>query len=381
MMRPLRIFYAASRTPNPESLLNSNLWYLNLHPPLIELGHDVIDFDYDFTEHLNYYDMRDPEHQAFIAQNRPLLENRLIDQITRQHRMKPIDLFFSYFYDAFVSPEVIDEIRRLGIVTVNFYCNAVHQFHLIKTIAPHYDYCMVPEREAVQSYLAVGAHPVHIQMAANPSFYRPYDLPIRYPVTFVGQKYLNRPEYMYYLYRHGIDVHAFGPGWADPSPLSVRQRFRAMRRRVKSALKATSQHSSPSAKPMPQLPRRRCGTALSDEELVNMYSRSAISLNFSEVHDQATGAIKRHIRLRDFEAPMSGAFYFTGAQEELSTYYEPGKEIIEYDTKEELLDKVRYYLRHETEAQRIRAAGTQRARRDHTWKKRFEQFFAETKLA
>lgn len=380
-MRSLRIFYAVSRTPNSESLFNSNLWYLNLHPPLIELGHEVIDFNYDFTEHFNYYDLHNPEHQQFITQHRPILESRLMEQLMREHRRKPIDLFFSYFHDAFVSPDVIEEIKRIGITTVNFYCNAIHQFYLIETIAPHYDFCMVPEGEAVPTYRAAGANPVHIQMAANPSFYRPYDLLIRYPVTFVGQKYLNRPEYLYYLYRHGIDVHAFGPGWSEsPLLLTPRQRIRAFGRRVKHLAKNTLRGSL-SLTTIPQLPPRRRRGVLSDEELVKMYSRSAISLNFSEVYDQHTGAIKRHIRLRDFEAPMSGAFYFTGAQEELSAYYESGKEIIEYDTKEELLDKVRYYLRHETEARRIREAGTRRARRDHTWKKRFEQFFIETKLA
>ena len=34
------------------------------------------------------------------------------------------------------------------------------------------------------------------------------------------------------------------------------------------------------------------------------------------------GSTKRHIRLRDFEGPMSGALFFTGYQEELKQYYE-----------------------------------------------------------
>jgi spore maturation protein CgeB len=114
---------------------------------------------------------------------------------------------------------------------------------------------------------------------------------------------------------------------------------------------------------------------LSDDELVKMYSRSHISLGFSEVQHRQTGEIKRHVRLRDFEAPMSGALYFTGYQEELAEYYEIGEEIVCYDTKEELLGKVRYYLSHESEAERMREAGLRRARRDHTWEDRFRQLF------
>lgn len=109
--------------------------------------------------------------------------------------------------------------------------------------------------------------------------------------------------------------------------------------------------------------------------MVRLTSQSHISLNFSEVQDGLTGEIKRHIRLRDFEIPMSGGLMMTGYQEELSLYYEIGKEIVCYDTPAELLDKCRYYLKHDDEAEAIRRAGLQRALRDHTWANRFQQLF------
>lgn len=106
-----------------------------------------------------------------------------------------------------------------------------------------------------------------------------------------------------------------------------------------------------------------------------MYSSSVVSLAFSEVQDPLTGEIKRHIRLRDFEAPMSGAFYLVGYQEELAEYYQLEKQIVCYTHRDDLLDKVRYYLDHEEEAERIRQAGLARARRDRTWKNRFRKLF------
>ncbi|MDZ7380139.1 MAG: glycosyltransferase, partial [candidate division KSB1 bacterium] len=123
------------------------------------------------------------------------------------------------------------------------------------------------------------------------------------------------------------------------------------------------------------LPAEVCGSILSDEEMVRIPSQSHISLNFSEVKDELNGEIKRHIRLRDFEVPMSGGLLMTGYQDELMEYYEIGREILCYDSKEELLDKCRYYLRHQQEAEAIRQAGYERARRDHTWANRFQQLF------
>jgi spore maturation protein CgeB len=108
-----------------------------------------------------------------------------------------------------------------------------------------------------------------------------------------------------------------------------------------------------------------------------MYSRSKISLGFS-----TTGYARyrdrekiRQIHLRDFEAPMSGAFYFVEHQDELEEFYELGREIITYGSREELLEKVKYYLAHASEADHIRQAGYERALRDHTWRRRFDQLF------
>ncbi len=46
----------------------------------------------------------------------------------------------------------------------------------------------------------------------------------------------------------------------------------------------------------------------------------------------------------------------------------------------ELVEKASYYLAHEDERERIRRAGMERARRDHTWQARFQQVFAEIGL-
>jgi len=368
----MRIFLASHSSANTLSLRSSRIWYVNFTLTLEQMGIQLLLPSFDVTE----------QHLACVygksdrmpADARAYYSERLWEDVLAAHKTKGVDLFFSYYYSASIEPGVIDRIRELGIPTVNFYCNSIHQFHLVREIAPHFDHCMFPEREAESSYLAVGANPVHIQMAANPQFYKPYPAPHEYAVTFVGQKYLNREDYVRYLFDNGIDVRVWGPGWqsqAGPQAgLSPYRRARRLMGTLKRHLLGRQKSQS-----LHQFPQDRCGPPLSDEELIKMYSRSRISLGFSEVQHRQTGEIKRHIRLRDFEAPMSGALYLTGYQEELAEYYEIGNEITCYDTKEELLDKVRYYLLHESEAERVREAGLRRARRDHTWKNRFCQLF------
>ena len=74
---------------------------------------------------------------------------------------------------------------------------------------------------------------------------------------------------------------------------------------------------------------------------------------------------------------MAGAFYLTGWLEEMALHYDVGKEIVCYRSQEEMVDLARYYLSHEAEREQIRLAGHERARRDHTWQRRFENLFAE----
>ena len=114
---------------------------------------------------------------------------------------------------------------------------------------------------------------------------------------------------------------------------------------------------------------------MSDDELIQLYSRSHISLGFLEVYDQhdPSRAVTQHLHLREFEAPMSGALYCTGYSDELTEFFEPDKEVLTYRSRHELLDKISYYLTHPQEGSKIREAGRRRALFDHTYHRRFEK--------
>ena len=118
----LRIFYASDTTPN--SAFQSNIWRNNLYQSLVDLGHDVLEFKYNLRKTFQNLNPEDLKQKAFIDKNRPMITKELLAQIKISYTKKPIDLFFSYFYDACVLPEAIDEIKSLGIKTVNWFCNS-----------------------------------------------------------------------------------------------------------------------------------------------------------------------------------------------------------------------------------------------------------------
>ena len=365
----MRIFYASDTTPN--GALRSSLWRNNLYLPLVDLGHDVVEFEYDLAETYRHLNTDDPAHQAFIAQNRPRVTAELLRQVRAAHAAGPLTLFFSYFYDACVLPEAIDEIKAMGIVTVNWYCNGSYQLNLVREIAPHYDWCLVPEKFRLPDYEAMGAHPIYCQEAANPNTYKPYALPQEFEAVFIGQAYGERPEYIRFLRDSEIDVRVWGPGWQTLTAPNLAHRLWRQGRRL---LGLPTQI-------YPALPASAVGGPLSDHELVQMYSRAKINLGFSSCGETHRGAERiLQVRLRDFEVPMSGGFYLVEYMQELEEFYEIGKEIICYADRQDMAEKIRYYLAHDQERERIRQAGRTRCLRDHTWHKRFEVAFTRMGL-
>jgi spore maturation protein CgeB len=359
----MRIFYAAANSPN--SRIRSNLWRSNLRGSLVQLEHELVDFDYDLQTTFQNLDPSNPTHADFIQQNRPRLSEALLSQIEKAHAQRPIDLLFTYFYNACVLPAVISQIRSLGIVTVNWFCNASFQFHLVSEIAPEYDYCLVPEKFRLEDYRRIKASPIYCQEAANPEIYHPYPAPERYDVAFIGQAYGERPGLIRSLLDHQVKVHVWGTGWE----------YYQKRRPSLNPLTWGRSNGAP------KIPARLIGGVLSDEELVRTFSRTKINLGFAGCWTDDTVAERiTQIRLRDFEIPMSGGFYLTEYQEEIEAFYDIDREIVCYRTKEELLDKIHFYLRHPAERAHIREAGRQRCLSEHTWAKRFEKAFGEIRV-
>jgi len=371
-----RIFAAVASSPNAPQLPWSRIWHVNLIQPLIELGHEVIEFDFDWSRTMLHLDPSNPIDSEFISRQRPKTSEQLLEQVARAHAERPLDLFFSYFYSANVLPETIREISRMGIPTVNWYCNGSYQMDLVEDIAPAFDYCLVPEKFRLDDYRRLGARPIYCQEAAHPGVYQPHDLPRDYDVTFVGQAYGTRIGFISSLIQHDIPTRVWGPGWLEQS--SNYPQWRRTAGQLKRRLLG-----QPEPEIIEHVPRQYCGPPLSDDDLVKMYSRSKISLGFSSVARIAEdpSAQIRQVRLRDFEATMSGAFYLVEQFDELEEFFTPDREIVTFRDHRELVEKAKYYLQHDAEREKIRQAGMTRARAEHTWHERFKMVFREMGLS
>ena len=122
---------------------------------------------------------------------------------------------------------------------------------------------------------------------------------------------------------------------------------------------------------------------VSFDDLSATYSKYAISLAFTSL--QHTDVLKHPVKivdLRNFEIPMSGGLEFCRFHEEMASYFEEDKEIVFYNSDEELLEKADYYTKRasETELRKMKSAARKRAENEHTWYLRFKKVLKELNI-
>ena len=278
----------------------------------------------------------DHQKEGWHEGRKKKMNEALLRHLEKWHGEKPCDLIFIIFRENWFSrkpsryatvrgPDDQPRLERQGVIRRQDWGG---QAMGSRDICRYFDLCWTSTQDALVKYCIEGARPFYLPEGANPELHRPYATEMTIPVSFVGQCYGNRPDIIKRLKQRGVEVEAYGYGWPQG--------------------------------------------ALSTEEMIRTYSKSRINLGFGGVEGHGdTYCLKG----RDFEIPMSGGLYLTERHPELASFFEADKEIVTYSGFEELVEKIHYLLSNPDEARQIRRRGFERARREHSWEKRFEKIF------
>lgn len=110
-----------------------------------------------------------------------------------------------------------------------------------------------------------------------------------------------------------------------------------------------------------------CGYASSLVDMPLIFHKSKINLNIT------AKSIRSGLSLRIFDVLGCGGFLITNFQSELPDYFEIGKDLVTYESPQDLLDKCSYYLKHEDERIEIANNGYEKVKQFHTWDIRWVQ--------
>ncbi len=293
--------------------------YRNFLPALRKLGLEVTFFEsWDRSR-----------HPDFCALNRDLL--------ARVEADRPDVVFFVLLgYEIWL--ETLQLIRKTGVLVMNWGTDDSWKYgQFSRFLAPVLDYYLTTSAAAYRRAKRDGLDNFMLtQWAANgEALAEP--LPAarcRYPVSFVGSAYGNRPAWIAALRSRGIEVACFGHGW-DQGPVS-------------------------------------------SEDLARIIRESVISLNFGDSGLHLQGLIpyrNRQIKARVFEVPGAGGFLLTEDAEGLGQVFDPDRELAIFSGIEDLAGKVRRYLGDPAARDAVAWAGYRRVQKEHTYDARFAAIF------
>lgn len=262
-------------------------------------------------------------------------DNRfLVEQISALHDINHIDFVIGTFVASTISVDTLLSIRKMGIPVINYAMDDILPIHWRTTqgvkmgaigLIDGVDLTLQTTARCVPRYLSGGCPCVYWPFASDPDIYSPgraKDL----DVVFVGNNYGKRSALTGAIQSAGVRVECYGTGF-----------------------------------PNGHLP---------GERVAEIFSRAKIILGTGLVgHSSRIVTLK----LRDFDAPMSGTLYITNHNPDLETLFDIGKEIVTFRSIRECIEKIKYYLGNDKERESIAAAGWARALRDHTWDSRFSK--------
>lgn len=104
------------------------------------------------------------------------------------------------------------------------------------------------------------------------------------------------------------------------------------------------------------------------EDAAKKFSQSKIVFNIS---------IKDDINMRVFETLSTGSFLLTNEIPDLDVLFKDGKHLVTYKTLDEMVEKARYYLKHESAREKIAKAGYEEFIKKHTYEHRVRRVLSD----
>jgi spore maturation protein CgeB len=288
---------------------------------------------WDEQGHVRVYD------PAIVALN----DQSLVAQIELALQEGPIDLLMGQMWANYISKEALAKVRSYGIPVINISMDdrlpdnwgskSGTRLGAVGLSAVT-DLVLTTSSETCPWYAVEGCPAIFWPLASDPDVFSPGLNAVRdIDVLFIGNKYGIRESIVRELNQRGVPVECYGAGW--PNGPSTAEQSAALFKRAKIILGV--------------------GTV--------GYCKDVFTL-----------------KLRDFDAPMSGALYLTHRCADLARLYQEGIEIECYTTPEEGARKIQYYLAHPDEMAGIGNAGHAKAISRDTWLVRLHVTFARLGL-
>lgn len=271
---------------------------------------------------------------------RKINDHTLLEQVKKSHKNKKINLLFGQMWSHVFSKEALLKIRELSIPVVNIAMDdKLPELWGYKDnqrlgsvgLGNGVDMTLTTTIQACQWYSIENMPSLFWPLASDfKLFGKSSNITRDIDILFIGNRYGIRGKIIDYLFQNGVNVTCYGNGWPN-GPVNADQNV-ALSKKAKIILGV--------------------GTI--------GYCSDVYTL-----------------KLRDFDALMTGALYITHRNPDLLQLFCEGYHLECYENENELLEKIKYYLNQPYKRAIIGKQGKKKAKKYHTWETRIQQTFYE----
>lgn len=258
----------------------------------------------------------------------------LLKQVREDNQKGKIDLLMGQMWADVLDVESLKKIQQMGIPVVNISMDdkipdlwgrknnkRIGAVGLVSGV----DLTLTTSPDTCLWYQVEGGAAVYWPLASDPNIFYSRE-PKIYDVVFVGGKYGVRGKLVQAIMEAGVKIEAFGPGFPNGF--------------------------------------------ISADKIAEVFGKARIILGSGYV-GYNTDILT--IKLRDFDATMAGALYLTNRNPDLLKLFDEGKEIECYDTIEECVSKIKFYLADPDKLKTVAESGLKKARENYTWEENIKR--------
>ena len=273
-----------------------------------------------------------------------------------------LDAVISYCCSKDLELEIVDNVRSSGIPWINFFCDSLYGFHMVKALAHRTSLNWFVERGAVARYEELGVPYLCAPYALNPRALLDASCSgAERALSFVGAGRKNRVRTVTLLRLAGVDLHVSGWGWRETLAPRPSARWSA-EGAVKSVLRFAARKAL----------HGRVGEYLDDRAFLECLRTSQTLLGLNE-HGLGDGPFVGSLTLRDIEFPGLGCCYLTQHNQDVENAFEIGREVRTFRTLWEARQVARELARDSEGCRRMGQRARKRVLGEHTWSARLPQ--------
>src|SRR3989344_1299495 len=277
----------------------------------------------------------DPRKERFLHNSKKM--NELFFALIKKE--KPDYLFTNVRRDE-QTIETMMEVKKISpkTKTLMFSGDDDLDFEPLKRYqALFVDCTLVAQIEYIKNYYNDGIKNVYPMIPSDEESNKPLKLKKIYDVTFIGKPNKYRVNDLRFLAKNNINFKIFGRGWDDYPDLM-----------------------------------KFYGGSPEMEEKNKIINQSKINLSLSKNKE---GIL--HFKGRVFSRASCKAFSLTESFDGYLKFFDDGKEIIMFNNQEDLLKKIKYYLKHDKERKTIAENAYRKYTQNYSGTQWFKNFFRE----